>query len=284
VKPVYVATRLERPNATGTPTRGMDRRTEQQDRVAGPGRRDLCTPGPGSMAERLGDRFSRVHPLLVGALVVLMGFVVLAGAAIGIGFLLTDVVLPGSIQRWDEGAVRALASGRPTFNTATLIGSYFAEFATVIIIGGIGIALAIWQHWYRLAVLFTIAIFLEGGIYLAATNTVVRERPNIPRLEHLVPNDSFPSGHVAASVVLWCFLALLVWNATTKPWARALAVVAFVLAPVVVALSRMYRGMHHPTDTMAGYAIGWGCVLVALLAVRAWAAANQRRELRKVSS
>jgi len=53
-----------------------------------------------------------------------------------------------------------------------------------------------------------------------------------------------------------------------------------VVVPIVVALSRIYRGMHHPTDAIAGFLMGAGCVVVALLAVRTTGVVAARRSTR----
>ena len=96
-----------------------------------------------------------------------------------------------------------------------------------------------------------------------------RERPTVPRLDHLPVNQSFPSGHVAASVAVYVALALLV---TSRFARRSVHVIAWTLAlllPLVVATSRMYRGMHHPTDAASGALVGLCAVAISLLAVRA---------------
>jgi undecaprenyl-diphosphatase len=211
--------------------------------------------------------------------IVALGYTLLALCAVGAGLLFTEVILPGAVQRWDASVVRTLADPRPTLNDATLVGSYLSEFATVLVLGGLLVAISLWRRWFRLAVLFTIGICLEGAVYVTTTYFVTRTRPHVPRLEQLIVSDSFPSGHVAAAVVLWFALGLLVWNITRNRWVRGLTVVVVALAPVVVALSRMYRGMHYPTDAIVGYAIGWACVGIAVVTVRAvWAAADRRRE------
>jgi undecaprenyl-diphosphatase len=99
----------------------------------------------------------------------------------------------------------------------------------------------------------------------------------VPRLEQLIASDSFPSGHVAAAVVLWFAVGMVVWNATANRWLRGATVIVVAAAPVIVALSRMYRGMHYPTDAIVGYTIGWGCVAVAIMTVAAAGAAAERR-------
>ena len=99
----------------------------------------------------------------------------------------------------------------------------------------------------------------------------------MPRLEALPADTSYPSGHTAAAVVLYFVVAVLVANATTNRVLRTLGWVPFVIVPVLVAISRMYRGMHFATDTMAGYLMGIGCIAIALLSVRVAGVVAERR-------
>ena len=62
-----------------------------------------------------------------------------------------------------------------------------------------------------------------------------------------MPTSSFPSGHIAATMCLWVAIALVV-TGRVQAWWRWVFVTLAVIMPVGVALSRMYRGMHHPTD------------------------------------
>jgi undecaprenyl-diphosphatase len=84
----------------------------------------------------------------------------------------------------------------------------------------------------------------------------------------LVPDHSFPSGHVATAVVAYGGLFLLTLactSAASRRWALPL-----LLLPVVVLLSRLYQGAHHLTDvlTSVGYASVWLLVLARLLLPR----------------
>jgi membrane-associated phospholipid phosphatase len=82
-------------------------------------------------------------------------------------------------------------------------------------------------------------------------------------------NQSYPSGHVAASVVVYVGLALLVTSLLHSRRAVMLVWAAAILLPLIVAFCRMYRGMHHPIDATAGVLIGIASVAIALFATRA---------------
>jgi undecaprenyl-diphosphatase len=118
---------------------------------------------------------------------------------------------------------------------------------------------------------------LEATVYLAATYFVSRNRPAVPRLEHLVVSDSFPSGHTAAGVALYGCFAIIVWGETRRRIWRILTLFLAVVAPVIVATSRVYRGMHNPTDVLCGALIGLGCIAGGYFAVRVGVAVAQAR-------
>ena len=67
---------------------------------------------------------------------------------------------------------------------------------------------------------------------------------------------SFPSGHVAATFVLWFGIAVLLGVGRWRwPW-RILGWAVAAVPVLTVAFSRVYRGMHFPTDVLAGLLLG----------------------------
>jgi undecaprenyl-diphosphatase len=91
-------------------------------------------------------------------------------------------------------------------------------------------------------------------IYLAATQTISRQRPPVHILDPgLVPDHSFPSGHTLFATALYGVLVVLLWN--RQRWAACL----LALLPLVVGVSRLYEGAHHLTD-----------VLTSLVAATIW--------------
>lgn len=100
----------------------------------------------------------------------------------------------------------------------------------------------------RLLLLFALSLFINTW----AKQLVMQPRPYEfdPRVLQLdsAGGGGLPSGHTQSAVVIWGFLALWV----RKRWTTILAVAAMVLVP----LSRLYLGMHFPTDLLGGYLLG----------------------------
>lgn len=176
-------------------------------------------------------------------------WVVLVVGVIAVGWLLTDP-LESTVDPWDDSVVEAIADRRtPTMDVVAAWGSHVADTIVGIVIAVVA-ALVLWrtQHTRRPLVYFAVLVVGTLLLYLVVTAVISRDRPPVEILDPgLVPDHSFPSGHVATSVVVYC--ALAVYLARTVRGAVRWAWLLF-LAPVVVAPSRLYEGAHHPTDVL----------------------------------
>jgi undecaprenyl-diphosphatase len=99
----------------------------------------------------------------------------------------------------------------------------------------------------------------------------------VHRLESLPVDASFPSGHTAASLALYGGLVLLLASRVRSVWTSWTAGIVLLIVPAFVAWSRMYRGMHHLTDSIAGILLGLGAISVTVFAVRVGGATDDRR-------
>ncbi|MEC4573915.1 diacylglycerol kinase family protein [Streptomyces virginiae] len=111
------------------------------------------------------------------------------------------------------------------------------------------------------AVFLGASVAVQSAVFLVVTFFVERPRPDVPQLDGAPPTSSFPSGHVGASVALYGGLAVLVLHRARGPW-RYLAAGVLLLVPPAVGLSRVYRGMHHPSDVLGGLLNGALTLLV----------------------
>jgi membrane-associated phospholipid phosphatase len=235
----------------------------------------ILAPRPRAIATRAGERM-RGHPVVAFVVVVLAGFAVTAALTVLVGWLLKSYVLPDhGIGHADEHVNVWLAARRtPTRNDASFwlsgIGDVFAIPALVTLTA---IGAMVMRKW-RIAAFIVAAIAIEVTTYRVATLLIHRHRPRVHRLDQLPVDASYYSGHTAASVAVYCGLALLITSRIRSTGVRIVCWVIAVAIPVLVAVSRMYRGMHHPTDVAAAALVGIATLVVALAAARAAKAAQ----------
>ena len=227
--------------------------------------------GPGRLGRRLATLPGAGHPVWTYVCGLLIAFALIASLSIAVGLLVTTALLhvPG-VSGSDESLVRYLAHHRSGGLTdASLVGSIIAGGVVLPMIAGVAALVAlVGKHW-RLAGFLLFALAVESGSYRATTLVVHRQRPEVHRLEKLSGDASYPSGHTAASIAVYCGIALLVTSRVTNRTARAAIWLVAALIPVFVAFSRMYRGMHHPLDVAGGVLIGIAALSALVLVSRA---------------
>jgi len=206
--------------------------------------------------------------LLIGLLLVVL---------LALGFVaIADAVRDGDTVRLDE---RLLKSMRRADDPARPVGHpMFAEVARDLTALGGTVVLALLTFsvagWLALSRSPRAAIFvLVAVIGGAALSTLLkfgfdRPRPDIvPHLQY-VPTSSFPSGHAMVSSVVYFTLGALMAHFAT---ARRLKVFPIVVAAIVafsVGASRVFLGVHYPTDVLAGWAAGIAWSVLAWLVLR----------------
>lgn len=208
----------------------------------------------------------------------LAAYVVLAGVTVGLGLLVTQVGATRGLRHWDVTMNRWFVHQRTgTLTAVSNVGSHLAETPTVVGVGLLVVALLWWRRHDLVAIgVLVFGLTLEVTVFVTTTALVDRARPPVHRLDAAPPTSSFPSGHTAAAVVLAGGLAWIVLRLWGRRWWTTLAVALLTVVPVVVALSRLYRGMHHPTDVIVGALLGGACLTIAILAVTRVAARTER--------
>ncbi|MCV7013819.1 phosphatase PAP2 family protein [Mycolicibacterium madagascariense] len=136
-------------------------------------------------------------------------------------------------------------------------------------------ALACWRRRraVRPAVVVLGTVLIANGLAVVSKRLVAEQRPPGSRAFQLGIAHSFPSGHVTGTLALFGIVAVVVGRAGTAAVRTALAAVA-VAATSVVALSRLYLGVHWVTDVAGGLLLGGAAVLAGSMAC-------DRREARR---
>jgi undecaprenyl-diphosphatase len=101
-------------------------------------------------------------------------------------------------------------------------------------------------------------IFVVGVVVTSTLLNVIlkllfhRERPTIHRLFDAT-GYSFPSGHAMAAFSLYATLIFLLWKHIPTGWGRVMVVIAGSIMIAAIGLSRIYLGVHYPSDVIGGY-------------------------------
>jgi membrane-associated phospholipid phosphatase len=218
----------------------------------------------------LAARWRRLRDGVPSALFLLGCAVVLLVVLVGAGWLLSKVVHDDGIGRADSGLSRWMAGRRSgDLNDVTAVTSAIGGTLTITIMAVLTVVVAalVWRRW-REPMLVAVAVAGEVGIFLVVTLLVDRKRPPVGHLDQAPPTSSFPSGHTAATVVLWGALAVLASQRARSALVRGLFLTLAVVLPLLVASSRMYRGMHYLTDVLGGLLLGGVWLLATVGAIR----------------
>src|SRR5579863_2112437 len=200
------------------------------------------------------------------AAAILVAWVLIVGIVIGLGELIIkrgngNVLGDKTIPHWFA------AHRTPGLNRWSEVFSTLGATQAILIVSVATcvVFLAVTRRW-RPVVFIATLMFGELAAFLVASTVVKRPRPDVPHLDHHLPTSAYPSGHTAATTCLYVALAILVIG-HARGWWRWLFLIPAIGMPALVALSRMYRGEHHPTDVLGSllFAALWLTTLTLLI-------------------
>jgi membrane-associated phospholipid phosphatase len=197
---------------------------------------------------------------------------------VALGLLLTDVLPSTALGKWDADVPRRLVEYRQQEGISqSKIITTLSETLTIITLTALAAAVFRWKFGrWRESLVVIYAVIGETAIFVATTLFIDRPRPSVPHLDAAPPTSSFPSGHTAAAVCFYgSIAAIIVWHSRFR-WIKVSAVVVCAAVPLLIAGSRVYRGMHYPTDVLAGMLFGAIWLTVVIFYVRTHDAGGRR--------
>ncbi|TCK29093.1 undecaprenyl-diphosphatase [Ancylobacter aquaticus] len=233
----------------------------------------MSSMSPRRLAQRLPLRLRQLAGLLPELAVLLA----LLGATLGLlAFaFIADEVVEGETHAFDEAVLLAFrAPGDP----ADPLGPHWLEIVmrdvtalggtTVLTLITLIVAGFLVMDGKRAAALFVLVATSGGGL-LSYALKLGFERPRPDLVAHLVDVStlSFPSGHAMGSAVTFLTLGVLIARTERKARLRAYALAVAVGLTLVVGFSRVYLGVHWPTDVLAGWCAGSAWALLCWIAV-----------------
>jgi undecaprenyl-diphosphatase len=154
------------------------------------------------------------------------------------------------VEAWFHA--HATATGLAIFDVVTQLGSPVANVLIAVV------ALYLWRvrDW---PLLWTWLAATLGGkvIEFVLKDTVHRTRPQYAAAYLNGKSYSFPSGHTMGSTICYLFIAYIIaTRPNVSPVVRRVAFIAAGVIIVAVAFSRLYLGVHYPSDVAGGFAAG----------------------------
>ena len=146
--------------------------------------------------------------------------------------------------------------------TVTSIAEIVTYAGSFPILAPIAVAVVVLRRWNRPADDIALVVIAAGSAALPWLVKLIVARPR-PTFEHLqqLSSLSFPSEHTTQAAAIYLTVAILLSKDLNRGL-RELVIVLALLIAVVVAWSRVYLGVHYPSDVAAGLILGWSWALL----------------------
>ena len=168
---------------------------------------------------------------------------------------------PGSLSPIDR-FIQDLVRGNMS-NGLTSFFKHFTNFGGVRYIEVIVVALVlflVFKKWYTEAIFLVVNVMTAPILVTILKYVYDRQRPS---LTHLVVENglSFPSGHATASVMLYISLMIICRQRIKQHYLKYVPLIIAVVMIVLIGISRIYLGVHYPTDILGGWLLSGSWLL-----------------------
>ena len=201
----------------------------------------------------LRERFHQDNPLFSYYLTILISFVIFV-VSLNLFVEITEDLRENELTAFDDRISATIQSYRsplltPVFEFITHLGDRVAYFIAALIVA----AFFYFKYGRWKFTLQTILVLLLSSLSNVVLKKVInRERPTF---EHLVAVStlSYPSGHSMSAMAFYGFLIYLSFRFSGSWWAKFASLIGFGLLILLIGISRVYLGVHYPSDVIAGF-------------------------------
>jgi undecaprenyl-diphosphatase len=197
--------------------------------------------------------------------------------AILVGLAVLTALTGVGVRTWAPGfdlqTIQAIAGHRDA--TLTTIAGIVTDAGSFALLAPLSIAFLLLRRWKRPFDDIALLVIAAGSAVLPIVTKVIvaRPRPTVENLSHLT-SLSFPSEHTTQAAAVYLTIAIMLSIGLNRGWRELVIVIAVVIA-LAVAWSRVYLGVHYPTDVIAGLLLGWGWALLVFHWARPKLASNE---------
>jgi undecaprenyl-diphosphatase len=222
---------------------------------------DLIFRGLRALGVRANSFYATVGVfLIIGVVIAVAG--TLAFAEVG------EWVQKGVTQSFDVAVLEWMhRHNTPLLTQAAVELTYLGTGTVVLMIVAVA-ALFLWHTQHKHSARLLLAA-VAGNIVLNGVLKLVfhRDRPTVFEWQTTAVSSSFPSGHAMSATVCYGTVAYLVIRLQKHHWSRVLTGTAAVVLILLICTTRLYLGVHYPSDVIAGMLVGlaWAGFCMATL-------------------
>lgn len=169
------------------------------------------------------------------------------------------------VQRFDYALIALIQdqvteSGAGFVSVTTDIAGFFAVFILTLAV----VLTLLIKRMYIAALWFGLTVLIFASFFMDAMKAIIgRERPDLMVIT-TETSMSYPSGHSIASVILYGFVGLILILLVKKLWQKiVIGGIAGIIILFVMA-SRIYLGVHYPSDTIGGLTFGMAGIFISI--------------------
>jgi undecaprenyl-diphosphatase len=186
-------------------------------------------------------------------------FLIIAGFVAAAIFLLVAGLLSeaGIFSPFDFAIRKQIADHQTPFLTSCFLAiTKFGSTVYLFILGSVVALILIWLKKWNVLGLFLLTMLGESILSNGFKYAFAMPRPE-PLVNYIIEDSkSFPSGHALASTTFYGFLALLILRRVRPIPFRIIVMIAAITLISLISFSRIYIGVHRPSDVLAGIIAG----------------------------
>lgn len=178
---------------------------------------------------------------------------------------IADEVLEGDFQRYDEKILQWLRDPADSHNPIgpewlEQIGRDVTALGSAAVLALLTAAVTVYLHLtgHKKTLLLLLVVVIGGGLLAYSFKMFVgRPRPEFMSRLTLETTDSFPSGHAMLAAVVYLTLGVLMARTTARIRLKIYFISIALVITLMVGFSRVYLGVHYPTDILGGFTGGF---------------------------
>jgi undecaprenyl-diphosphatase len=160
------------------------------------------------------------------------------------------------IHIFDQTIINFIRQFSPSKTAFFKAYTVFFNTLPIMLVVVVGVAVLFLYKFYRIGFFFLLIPLVGSVINVGIKDIIDRSRPQVNQLIHY-GGYSFPSGHSTIAALVFGSIILLVQRISLPRYIKWILIFILLFAILLVGISRIYIGVHYPSDVLAGFCLGF---------------------------